>query len=246
MTVERAGFVEQIEHVGYAVIPAVLRPAEVDALRAAVERLSRNVDLGVRGGVRDLFSILPEAGALATHSGLCALAESVLGPGCAAVRGILFDKTPGANWKVAWHQDLTIAVAQRTERPGFGPWSEKAGIVHVQPPVAILEGMLTLRVHLDDCGLANGPVRVLPGSHRAGRLSPQAVDRWRAEVAAVDCGAAAGDVLAMRPLLLHASSPAASPAHRRVVHLEYAAATLLAEIDWRERWRPGAPEARAG
>ena len=95
------------------------------------------------------------------------------------VRAILFDKTPSANWKVVWHQDLTIAVRERGVVSGFGPWSEKEGVVHVQPPIELLERMLAVRVHLDDCGADNGPVRVLPASHRVGRLSGEAIDEWR-------------------------------------------------------------------
>jgi hypothetical protein len=65
----------------------------------------------------------------------------------------------------AWHQDRAIAVRDRVDVPGFGPWSVKAGLVHVEPPVDILERMLAVRLHLDDCGEDNGPLRVLPGSH---------------------------------------------------------------------------------
>ncbi len=98
--------------------------------------------------------------------------------------------------------------------------------------------MLTLRMHLDPCGVDNGPVRVMPGSHREGRLSPAEIDRWRADGTGVECTAARGDVLAMRPLLLHASSPSKSPSHRRVVHIEYAAGKLDGGLDWYEAWRP--------
>lgn len=108
-----------------------------------------------------------------------ALVEPLLGAGAFAVRGILFDKTPDANWKVAWHQDLTIAVRERREVEGFGPWSEKAGVVHVQPPAAVLEQMVTVRLSLGPCGPGNGPVCVIPGSHAHGRLSAEEVQRRR-------------------------------------------------------------------
>lgn len=36
------------------------------------------------------------------------------------VKGIVFDKTPAANWKVPWHQDLTICVERRIDVNGFG------------------------------------------------------------------------------------------------------------------------------
>src|SRR4029453_8748221 len=87
------------------------------------------------------------------------------------VRGILLDKVPGANWHVGWHQDLVIPVRERREVSGFGPWTVKAGMPHVKPPAEVLAGMLTIRVQLDDCGQDNGPLRVVPGSHRRGELS---------------------------------------------------------------------------
>ena len=156
------------------------------------------------------------------------------------MRGILFDKTPGANWNVVWHQDLSIAVRERRDVPGFGPWSQKAGVAHVQPPPTILERMLTVRLHLDDCDEANGPLLVLPGSHRSGRLTPEQVQQWRGKTAAVPCLVPSGGALLMRPLLLHASSSSQSPRHRRVVHLEYAAEALPEGLEWAvKQVRPG-------
>jgi ectoine hydroxylase-related dioxygenase (phytanoyl-CoA dioxygenase family) len=81
------------------------------------------------------------------------------------VRAIFFDKSSGSNWLVPWHQDLTIAVASKCEAPGFGPWSVKDGIPHVQPPDELLKQMIALRLHLDDCDASNGALRVIPGSH---------------------------------------------------------------------------------
>ena len=73
---------------------------------------------------------------------------------------------------------------------------------------AILEQMLAVRIHLDPCGLNNGPVRVIDGSHRLGRLSPEAIDRLRASHPVTDCVVESGGILAFRPLILHASAPA--------------------------------------
>ena len=47
----------------------------------------------------------------------------------------------------------------------------KDGVPHVQPPVEILSGMLSIRVHLDETPESNGALRVIPGSHLLGRLS---------------------------------------------------------------------------
>ena len=120
----------------------------------------------------------PRSAGLAGSPALLDLVEPVLGPGAFAVRGLLFDKTPGANWGVPWHQDLTIAVRERVEAPGFGPWTVKAGIPHVRPPVGVLEGMLTLRVHLDDCDAARGRSGSCPARTAAGRLGAEATRDW--------------------------------------------------------------------
>jgi ectoine hydroxylase-related dioxygenase (phytanoyl-CoA dioxygenase family) len=150
------------------------------------------------------------------------------------VRAIYFDKSPGANWLVPWHQDLTLALRARAEHPGFGPWSTKDGIPHVQPPVALLQQMLTIRLHLDDADTSNGALRILPCSHRLGRLSAGRIQGLRKEQCAFVCAVAAGDALLMRPLLLHASSRSTSARHRRVLHLEYAAFALPADLQWYE------------
>ena len=150
------------------------------------------------------------------------------------VRAIYFDKSPAANWLVPWHQDLTLALRLRAEVPGFGPWSIKDGVPHVQPPVELLEQMLIVRLHLDDADDSNGALRVLPGSHRLGRLSSGQIQELRAQQADVLCRVAAGDAMLMRPLLLHASGRSTSQRHRRVLHIEYAAFHLPDGLGWHE------------
>jgi ectoine hydroxylase-related dioxygenase (phytanoyl-CoA dioxygenase family) len=150
------------------------------------------------------------------------------------VRAIYFDQSAEANWGVPWHQDLTIALRARVEVAGFGPWSTKEGIPHVQPPADLLAQMLTIRQHLDDTDESNGALQVLPGSHREGRLSNDRIREWRARRAEFLCSAAAGDALLMRPLLLHASGHSTSPRHRRVLHIEYAGFALPEALEWHE------------
>lgn len=215
---------------GFVIVPDAVDPAVVDALLAATAPVTAG-----RGGVRHLLRDVPAVRELARSAPVRAVAEAALGPGAFAVRGILFDKTPDANWKVVWHQDLTIAVRERRPVPEFGPWSEKEGVPHVQPPAALLARMVAVRVHLDDCTETNGPVRVIPGSHREGRLAPDDVDRWRAAGPEVVCTVPRGGILAFHSLLLHASSPAQVPAHRRVVHLEFAVDQLPGGLEWYER-----------
>lgn len=212
---------------GYAIVPGAVSSTRLDELLSALPPSFEG-----RGGMRNLFEI-PAIAELASNSAVREVARALLGIDCFAVRALLFDKTPAANWKVAWHQDLTIAVAERREVPGFGPWSVKAGVIHVQPPREILERMVAVRLHLDPCGPDNGPVRVLPGSHRAGKLSADGIEAARAHFESGTCVVPRGGLLVMRPLLVHASSPATVPHHRRVVHVELATGALPDGLTWR-------------
>lgn len=96
----------------------------------------------------EVSTVLGPAGSI----GRCAAA--LFGAAARPVRAILFDKTADNNWAVPWHQDRTIAVRARHDVPGFGPWSLKAGVVHVEPPFEIIEGMITIRAHLDEAASA--------------------------------------------------------------------------------------------
>ena len=154
-----------------------------------------------------------------------------IAPGSVAVRAILFDKTGFANWTVPWHQDRSIAVAERIDTPGFGPWSTKAGVPHVQPPVEILKQMITLRFHLDPCGYDNGPLRVIAETHHQ-ILNEAEVAATAATDREMICATNAGGLLVMRPLILHASSPATTPSHRRVLHIEFGPAALPTPLQW--------------
>jgi ectoine hydroxylase-related dioxygenase (phytanoyl-CoA dioxygenase family) len=216
---EMQSFAEILNANGWAVTDPVVPSEVLDDLTVLLTPLLAD---SARGGVRHLLDLAPVR-ALARSAPVRAIAESILGPQCVAVRGILFDKTPDANWKVIWHQDLTIAVRDHVDVAGYGLWTEKDGVPHVQPPQGVLERMLAVRVHLDDCGQHNGPVRVIPGSHLGGRLSSEQIDLWKASTEPVDCIVKPGGILAFYPLTLHASSQATNPGHRRVVHLEFAA-----------------------
>lgn len=224
----------QIEDDGYAVREAVLTESQIDKLIDVLERRQDGDNL-IRNGrifaVRNLLD-LAEIRELAISAEVRELAEAVLGEKAFAVRGILFDKIPEANWNVPWHQDVTIAVRAREDVEGFGPWSTKAGILHVQPPAQVLERMISIRLHLDACDESNGALHVLPGSHRAGRIAetdiPSIFERSNVHA----CVVGRGGALLMRPLLLHASSPSQVPAHRRVIHLDFACEQLQLPLRW--------------
>lgn len=181
-----------------------------------------------RGGVRNLID----------HPTVLAMcrdprfARAVGVPGLVAVKATLFDKTPEANWRVQWHQDRMIAVRERREVEGYGPWAMKDGVPHVEPPAAVLEEMLAVRVHLDACGPESGPLRVIPSSHRRGKLSAEEIEHLAMTGPIAQVTLPQGALLLMRPLLVHASSPAAEAKHRRVLHLELASADAIKPLQW--------------
>lgn len=225
---------EAVERDGFTVIEDALDTDAIHRLIRGVVVATRE-KAGNRHGLRNLFDQVPETRGLVTNTRIAALVEAVLGPSAFAVRAILFDKLEGANWHVGWHQDQAIAIKQHAEAPGFGPTSTKHGVPHTRGSAEVLEQMLAVRIHLDDCGPDNGPLRCVPASHRQGRLNPDQSLACRDRLGERTCTVNRGGVLLMRPLCLHASSPAAQPQHRRVIHIEFAACELPAPLAWFER-----------
>jgi hypothetical protein len=225
----------EIAQNGFAIRESILSPSEVTELLSALDQIDQASSLRKRSSIfaiRNLLDASPAILELAHSTVVRTLVEPILGPNFFPVRGILFDKIPDANWKVPWHQDVTIAVQEKVEAEGFGPWSIKADVLHVQPPARVLEYMLSVRLHLDPCGEANGALKVLPGTHAQGRTPEDQIAFIRAAVPEHICTLDAGGALLMRPLLLHASSPSLVPDHRRVIHIDYAAIELPNSMRW--------------
>jgi ectoine hydroxylase-related dioxygenase (phytanoyl-CoA dioxygenase family) len=92
--------------------------------------------------------------------------------------------------------------------------------------------MISIRFHLDACDESNGGLHVIPGSHRAGRIAETVIPSMLAKSQAHLCAVGRGGALVRRPLLLHASSPSQAPAHRRVIHLDFACEQLPFPLKW--------------
>jgi len=194
---------------GFAVLRNILSPEEVEPL---ARELADVDSAGSRRLLdhpwcRDLAAVVLSR-------------ASVLLPGCEqlkAVQATYFNKTERSNWFVAFHQDRSIPVSGRTPRTQAG-WSQKEGRTFVQPPDELLQNMLALRLHVDNSHSDNGPLRVLPDSHRDGTLSQVEICAFRESHKDVELTAPSGSVVAMRPLLLHASSKSTTAEPRRVIH----------------------------
>ncbi len=219
------GWFEIIRKQGYAIIPDILESNEVNRL---LDEFSR-VDLPrSRAGLRHAMKV-PAVAAVAHDVRLIGIAREALGAEAFPFRATLFDKTASANWLVVWHQDTALPLRERHETAGWGPWSVKDGVNYPHAPANALSQVLALRVHLDDSTAENGPLRVLPGTHTLGVLTDNALHELSTQVAEVDCLVSRGGVLAMRPLIVHASSKSQSENPRRVLHIEYAALAGIAD-----------------
>lgn len=229
---------ESLEHNGFAIVHDVIDESTITELCKAIDNATNSVASRSKRGstfaMRDLLNVVPLIREVAASSCIHNLIEPILTKEAFVARAIFFVKTPEANWKVAWHQDVSIAVCERIETPGFGPWSTKAGIMHVRPPTEVLEGMLTIRIHLDDCDESNGALQVIPGSHRNGFLDEESLQACRISNDICLCCVPAGGVVLMRPLIAHASAPGTNPSRRRVIHLEYAVTPLQGDLHWHQ------------
>jgi hypothetical protein len=203
-----------------------LTHAQLNLLEAVLSYLPRD-QAGLRlRSVEGLAPFLTSTG----HIGRCA--ASVLGDDCRPVRAILFDKTAETNWALGWHQDRTIAVKERVLVDGFGIWSTKSGMLHVEPPYELLSGMVTLRVHIDPVPATNSPLLIAPGSHKLGRVPEDDMREVVRRCGTVACLAEPGDIWLYATPILHASEAAVVPMHRRVLQVDFSVGRLPGGLEW--------------
>jgi hypothetical protein len=203
---------------GYGIFPGVFGAAELAPVEAALRDAAA---ARTRAGARHVLA-LPAVRSLAEDPRLRRLADAFVGT-ARPFRATLFEKSASANWLVVWHQDTALPLEAHADARSWGPWSIKAGVHYAHAPAEALASVVALRVSLDPSTEMNGPLRVVPGSHRAGRLDGEAAIHEAVRAAMpVTCTVGAGGVVAMRPLVLHASSKSTSAEPRRVLHIEYA------------------------
>lgn len=221
---------DEFETEGFTILKSALDRKTISLLIENLSKLKLSAPVSRNNefvyGVRNLLNLSPEIKKFSQSETVRNIAENFLGSKAKVVRANYFDKTVEANWKVPWHQDLTISVKEKRETEGFSAWTMKAGIGHVQPPVEILEKMTALRFHLDNADETNGALKVITKSHTKGRLSAGEIKKMREANESALCRVKQGDCLIMRPLILHSSSAGTFPKRRRVIHLEFSACGL--------------------
>lgn len=216
---DRREWQRSLEEQGFANVPAVLNTRELIPILVSLADLEPPRG---RAGIRHVLGH-PTVKVVAHNPRLLEMAQTVLGSAAFPFRATLFDKTPDSNWLIGWHQDTALPLREKIDVPGWGPWSEKQGVIYAHAPATALEQVLALRLHLDNCTEESGPLRVIPGTHGMGILSNEEIERHAAYQEPVECLAARGGVVAMRPLVIHASSKSRSQVPRRILHIEYAA-----------------------
>lgn len=212
--------------IGATYIPQVVSEDECVALRAFADAMLKRGPGARFSATAGLASLLGPSGPMGR------MAAGYLKGEPRPVRAVLLNKSETANWTVPWHQDRTIAVRSPKPVDGFGPWTMKSGLHHVEPPFGILAGMVTIRLHLDDCGPDNAPLLIAPGSHRLGRLPATEAAEVAERIGPAMCLARAGDAWLYATPILHASQPAHRPSQRRVLQVDYADCALPGGLEW--------------
>lgn len=222
----------RLEHKGFAMLNYVFSQREMTHIKRALEK-----GLGLKGNKvysqRRLLQVLPGLKAMLLNKNMMRVIHSI-DPNAFLVKSIYFDKTPGTNWFVGWHQDMPINVKQRRDVAGFSRWTFKEEIHSVCPPEQICKNVFTLRIHLDDNDESNGALKVLPGSHKKRHFDNEIATITENSLP-FTCEMNAGGVLAMKPLLLHSSGKSKSQKRRRVIHLEFASMNLPSDLEWLEK-----------
>ena len=201
-------------------------------LQDVIAEISQSKDLIEKHGIRNAEKKFKSIFQVAHHKNLQQEARKILGGEPQIVRVIFFDKNPDKNWLVSWHQDKTVALNQKFNCEGWGPWTVKDNTHHVQPPLGVLNKMITFRIHLDPSDEENGCLLVMPGSHKRGILKHSEINEITGKDTALPCRVDYGDTFIMRPHILHSSKKSIEPTHRRVIHIEYSSYKLPIDISW--------------
>lgn len=228
---------QELRDNGFSIIDDIYTPREVDEILAVLN--IKNITGPNFRKTQDLFAIrqflkeIPAIYYLIFNDQLKACIENMTGSDFFVVKSIYFDKPASSNWFVSYHQDLTISVDKKKDLENFGPWTVKQDQFAVQPPIEILENIITIRIHLDNTDEHNGALRVIPKSHLNKICRPETIDNIKQTTST--CYVNSGSIMFMKPLLLHSSGRTVNNKRRRVIHIEFSNFELPNALKWSER-----------
>ncbi len=228
---------QELDKNGFTIVKEIFSEKEISSMISVLSEIDTSKPTFRK--TNDLFAIrqflkeIPVFNNILFNDRLRNLIREFMGENYFVIKSIYFDKPEQSNWFVAYHQDLTISVDKKAAVQGYGPWTVKQDQFAVQPPLAILQRIYTLRIHLDDTDEENGALKVIIGSHLKGIYRPETID-WEKETE-VFCPVKSGGVMIMRPLLLHASNKTTNQKKRRVLHVEFSDVELPDGLNWAER-----------
>lgn len=221
--------IESLNGNGFVTIPEIYPTLEIECINQFITSVHGNE---LMFGERQFLQRTPGLLELLLNESLRKLLHEVV-PKYFIIKSIYFDKPSSSNWRVNWHQDLTIYIKEKVETTGFKNWTKKNDEYGVQPPTEYLGSIVTLRIHLDNTDETNGALKVIPNSHSVGVLRSTSVSFTDRD--AVICPVPAGGVMLMKPLLFHSSSRSDGEKQRRVIHLELCDLELPEGLEWSQR-----------
>jgi ectoine hydroxylase-related dioxygenase (phytanoyl-CoA dioxygenase family) len=234
--IENKSYKSSLLENGFAVLDRMYSDSEITAMISCIEKAS--AEKGLAQSSSNLFAIrqvirkIPELKPLLFTKKLHELLQSVFDESYFLTKAIYFDKPSESNWFVAYHQDLSISVDRKFDVSNYKNWTFKKGQFGVQPPLDILENIVTIRVHLDKTEKENGALKVIPTSHKKGIYRPETIN-WDTETEHI-CEVEKGGVMLMKLLTLHASERTTNHKQRRVLHLEFGTKQLTNPLQWQE------------
>ncbi len=222
---------------GFATFDNIYSEEEVEIILEQIRQTKSDKETFRKSA--DLFAIrqflkeVPATVDTILNDNLKSILTQLLGNKYFVVKSIYFDKPQTSNWYVSYHQDLTISVDKKLALNGFEFWTTKQNQFAVQPPLDILQNIVTVRIHLYDTNEYNGALKVVPKSHSKGIYRPETIN-WTVE-SEVSCDVSKGGIMLMKPLLLHSSGRTTNDRQRRVIHIEFSNQELPTELNWAER-----------
>ncbi|MBQ4820142.1 phytanoyl-CoA dioxygenase family protein [Aquimarina sp. MMG016] len=227
----------ELEEKGYSVLTPIYNNSEIADILNVIQNAEQDNKSFLKTNdlfaIRQLFNVIPQVKNLLFNKNLIELVEESLGSNSFLTKAIYFDKPKQSNWFVAYHQDLSISVNQRTDVDNYTNWTYKNGQYGVQPPLEILNNIVTVRVHLDDTDKHNGALKVISESNKNGVLRKENID-WSNKKEII-CEVKKGGVMLMKPLTFHASNRTTNHKQRRVIHMEFSNKELIKPLEWLER-----------